>query len=132
MMTSVSYKKANEGWADFKGLTLTSPNKLVRPGGNSSKKFFGPSLCNKQAIRPRLGLHGLNFWRPSFAKSKAQEGGWTHYGGNKHTKDTCFQLHRYPEWWYKLKGKKKKERDGYTIFVTNTNPNTLVSFDSQP
>ena len=36
-MTSVSYKKANEGWADFKGLTLTSPNKLVRPGGNSSK-----------------------------------------------------------------------------------------------
>lgn len=27
---------------------------------------------------------------------------------------------------------KKEERDGHTIFVTNTNPNTLVSFDSQP
>jgi hypothetical protein len=37
MTTGVSYKKADEGWADFKGHTLTNPNKLARLGGNSSK-----------------------------------------------------------------------------------------------
>jgi len=27
---------------------------------------------------------------------------------------------------------KKEERDGHTIFITNTDPNTLVSFNNQP
>ncbi|XP_042030084.1 uncharacterized protein LOC121777015 [Salvia splendens] len=27
----------------------------------------------------------------------------THCGGKKHTKDTCFLIHRYPEWWEEMK-----------------------------
>jgi hypothetical protein len=29
----------------------------------------------------------------------------THCGGTRHTKDTCFEIHGYPEWW--KEGKKK-------------------------
>ncbi|KAK0583660.1 hypothetical protein LWI29_001118 [Acer saccharum] len=44
----------------------------------------------------------------------------------KHSKDTCFKLHGYPEWWHKLKAKKKREErasenSGLAAFV-NTEP----------
>jgi len=107
VMTGMSGKKVDEGWADFNGLTLIRPNKWAGPGGNSQNSFFGPSSSsNKHTIQPRPGPHGLNSNRPLFARPKAHEGVCTHYGKNKQTKDTCFQLHEYSKWWYELKGKK--------------------------
>lgn len=41
------------------------------------------------------------------AKSQVEGGGCTHCGNMKHTRETCFKLHGYPEWWHELKGKKK-------------------------
>jgi len=105
--TNVSSRMADEGWVDFKGLTLTSPNKRAGPGGNSSKQYFGPSSSNKQTIWPKPGPRGQNSSMLFFARPKAQKGGCTHCGGNKHTKDMFFQLHRYLKWWYELKGKKQ-------------------------
>ena len=41
----------------------------------------------------------------------------SHYGNSKHTRDTCFKLHGYPDWWQKLQAKKKCND-------TNIEPNT--------
>ena len=122
-------KSAGE-WEDFKGLTLTGPSRRAGPNGSPYRPSFSPS-SSKQAQRTRPEPHGLNPSRPIFSRPKAQESGCTHCGGNKHTKDTCFQLHGYPEWWYELK-EKKGVQNGHATFVSNTNPNTLVPLDSQP
>ncbi|KAK3007336.1 hypothetical protein RJ639_016752 [Escallonia herrerae] len=42
-------------------------------------------------------------------KSQGEEVGCTHCGQPKHTRDTCFKLHGYPEWWHDLKAKKKRD-----------------------
>ncbi|KAK3006834.1 hypothetical protein RJ639_015528 [Escallonia herrerae] len=42
-------------------------------------------------------------------KSQGEEVGCTHCGHPKHTRDTCFKLHGYPEWWHDLKAKKKRD-----------------------
>ncbi|KAG8374697.1 hypothetical protein BUALT_Bualt10G0023000 [Buddleja alternifolia] len=36
-------------------------------------------------------------------KPQIEDGGCSHCGGVKHTKDTCFKLHEYPDWWHELK-----------------------------
>lgn len=33
----------------------------------------------------------------------------SHCGGSKHTRETCFKLHGYPEWWHELQAKKKRD-----------------------
>lgn len=66
-----------------------------------------------------------------FFRPKAQEGRCTYYDGNKLTKDMCFQLQEYLEWWYELKGNKDGQ-NGHATFVTNIDPNTLVPLDNQP
>lgn len=40
----------------------------------------------------------------SFSKSKGLSDGGrcTHCGNVRHTRDTCFKLHGYPEWWHEL------------------------------
>jgi len=56
--------------------------------------------------------------KPNFLKAKGQtEGGGhccSHCGNIKHTRETCFKLHGYPEWWNELKAKKLKEANGGT------------------
>ncbi|XP_073263621.1 uncharacterized protein [Populus alba] len=42
------------------------------------------------------------------------EGGCSHCGNLKHTHETCFKIHGYPEWWTKLKARKQKEAAGGT------------------
>ena len=43
------------------------------------------------------------------AKGSSEEGGCTHCGNMKHTRETCFKLHGYPEWWNELKARKQRE-----------------------
>ena len=45
-------------------------------------------------------------------KPQVEGGGCTHYGNMKHTKETCFKLHGYPDWWQELKVKKKCKANG--------------------
>ena len=64
--------------------------------------------------------HHLSFQTPSNGKpntatkpkSQGEGGGCTDYGNTKHTKETCFKLHGYPNWWHELKAKKKREASG--------------------
>jgi hypothetical protein len=36
----------------------------------------------------------------------------SHCGNMKHTRENCFQLHGYPDWWHELQARKKKETGG--------------------
>ncbi|KAJ0089835.1 hypothetical protein Patl1_14911 [Pistacia atlantica] len=48
----------------------------------------------------------------------------SHCGNSKHTRDTCFKLHEYPDWWNDLQAKKgrdlgtKDEDSGQAVVVT--------------
>ena len=33
----------------------------------------------------------------------------THYGSTKHTRETCFKVHGYPDWWHELQARKKRD-----------------------
>jgi hypothetical protein len=72
---------------------LTS--KGFRPGQSSSAKSL--SLDNGKhgsGSRPRASSDGLKC---------------THCGNLKHTWDTCFKLHGYPDWWNELQAKKRRD-----------------------
>ncbi|KAL6336046.1 hypothetical protein AAG906_003673 [Vitis piasezkii] len=45
----------------------------------------------------------------SFSQSKGHSDGnkCTHCGITKHTRETCFKLHGYPDWWHELQAQKK-------------------------
>lgn len=47
-------------------------------------------------------------------KLKTQSDGakCTHFGNMKHTRETCFKLHGYPEWWNDFQSRKKREGAG--------------------
>uniref|UniRef100_A0A2N9EIQ9 Integrase catalytic domain-containing protein n=1 Tax=Fagus sylvatica TaxID=28930 RepID=A0A2N9EIQ9_FAGSY len=47
----------------------------------------------------------------SFSRSKGHSDGnkCTHCGSTKHTRDTCFKLHGYPDWWHELQARKKRD-----------------------
>ncbi|XP_073123023.1 uncharacterized protein [Henckelia pumila] len=51
---------------------------------------------------PRLG---------SYSRSKSHSNGnkCTHCGSTKHTQETCFKLHDYPDWWHELQSRKKRD-----------------------
>ena len=58
------------------------------------------------------GISKLRMSSPSVerkGKGQATDGGCTHGGNPKHTRDICFKLHGYPEWWKELKEIKTRE-----------------------
>lgn len=59
---------------------------------------------------PKTGFPSLSNGKanPS-SKTKASSYGMkcTHYGNTKHTRETCFKLHGYPDWWHDLQARKK-------------------------
>ena len=77
----------------------------------------GGAMLSRGGHKPQ---HQLSFQTPSNGnpntptkpKSQGEGGGCTHYGNTKHTKETCFKLHGYPDWWHELKAKKKCEASG--------------------
>jgi hypothetical protein len=78
---------------DNPGAVLAS--KSFRPGQPSSVKSL--SLDNGKhgsGSRPRASSDGLKC---------------THCGNLKHTRDTCFKLHGYPDWWNELQAKKRRD-----------------------
>jgi hypothetical protein len=48
----------------------------------------------------------LSFSKSNFKQGKNGEAGCSHCHNPKHTKDICFKLHGYLEWWFELKEKK--------------------------
>ncbi|RVX23894.1 hypothetical protein CK203_000396 [Vitis vinifera] len=67
------------------------------------------------------------------AKTQSKGGGCTHCGSMKHTRETCFKLHGYPDWWNEYKAQKNRdvasnEELGWVALVTVA---SQLSFTSQ-
>ena len=43
------------------------------------------------------------------AKTQSEGGGCTHCGSMKHTRETCFKSHGYPDWWNEYKAQKNRD-----------------------
>ena len=73
-----------------------------------------------------LALKGLKFGRPSSPtkslslgngksgmsskiQTSSNENKCSHCGNQKHTRENCFKLHGYPDWWTELQAKKKRD-----------------------
>ncbi|OIT00697.1 hypothetical protein A4A49_59944, partial [Nicotiana attenuata] len=54
-----------------------------------------------------------------------------HIGNMKHTKDICFKLDGYPQWWHELKAKRKREAGRAALVNTGDSPNATTNIDSQ-
>jgi len=60
----------------------------------------------------KIGFFSLNNDRPNPSeKISAPSDGikCTHCGNAKHTRETCFKLHGYPDWWHELQTRKKRD-----------------------
>ncbi|KAI5352098.1 hypothetical protein L3X38_004989 [Prunus dulcis] len=62
---------------------------------------------------------------PSRPKASTDESGCTHCGNPKHTRDTCFKLNGYPDWWEDLRTHKLRET------ASNSGRAALVSTEPQ-
>ena len=76
----------------------------------------------------QLSLQMTSNGKPTTKSQSQGEGeGCKHCGNMKHTKETCFKLHGYPDWWHELKEKKKHESSG----GNNSGHATLISVEPQ-
>lgn len=57
----------------------------------------------------------LRFKKGEFLKKEREIRFYTHYHNSGHTRDICFKLHGYPDWFKELRLKKSKERANTTI-----------------
>lgn len=87
-----------------------------------------PSLIQ---MSPAAGSGKMN--KTGKAKAPLEGGGCTHCGNMKHTRETCFQIHGFPEWWHELKTRKTQEkavnRSSGQVSLMNAEPQ--LSFTSQ-
>ncbi|KAL9445159.1 hypothetical protein AB3S75_018199 [Citrus x aurantiifolia] len=64
----------------------------------------------------KLGIHGSNPQHAGKSGSKGRSSSdglkCTHCGNMKHTRENCFQLHGYPDWWHELQARKKQDTAG--------------------
>ncbi|PIN22807.1 hypothetical protein CDL12_04473 [Handroanthus impetiginosus] len=60
----------------------------------------------RSQLKPFLQMANRKFNISSKSKPQTQEGGCSHCENMKHTRDICFKLHGYPNWWHELKAKR--------------------------
>jgi len=86
---------------------------MVSRGG----KAYLPQQYALQITRSGTSsLAGCNTYHLAKTKGqvKSESSGCSHYGSMKHTRDTCYKLHGYPEWWNELKTRKQRAVIGDT------------------
>ena len=66
----------------------------------------GVKIGQQQPPSLQLSKNGSTSSRKPNTKARAKiqsKGGCTHCGSMKHTRETCFNLHGYPDWWNEYK-----------------------------
>ena len=58
--------------------------------------------------------------------TEGEESGCTHCKKPKHTCETCFKLHGYPDWWNELKARKQQEATRVSGWLGMQNRNYLL------
>ena len=73
--------------------------------------FGGAIMAAKGSKSGQFGSLSLSGVKPNSSKPKGQSdrSKCTHCGSTKHTRDTCFKLDRYPDWWHELQARKKRD-----------------------
>ncbi|KAI5412564.1 hypothetical protein KIW84_057288 [Lathyrus oleraceus] len=79
---------------------------------DNSNELSGAVLASKG-----LKLHSSKILSQSKHKEPSN-GKCSHCGGNKHTSETCFKLHGYPDWWTDFQARKRRD-------TTDSNPGKL-------
>lgn len=83
---------------------------LISRGGKVASRF--PEANNEPKALQMVPPYAASGEGRTNSGSKAKQrhpGGCAHCGNSRHTKDTCFKLHGYPDWWKELQTKKKTE-----------------------
>jgi hypothetical protein len=84
------------------------------------------------ASRVKLGIHGSNPQHAGKSGSKGRSSSdgskCTHCGNMKHTRENCFQLHGYPDWWHELQARKKQDTTGTSTGIGKAVSNSSTEF----
>ena len=84
---------------------------------NNGEEAVGAVLASrslKQGPSTTANSLSLNGKFNSVSKSKdpSNDIKCSHCGNSKHTRDTCFKLHGYPDWWHELQAKRQRDGNG--------------------
>ena len=85
---------------------------VMTSGANTAPGVVMASKAGHYHTPPKTGVLSLSSGKSNPpSKSKAPSDGMkcTHCGNAKHTRETCFKLHGYPDWWHDLQARKKHE-----------------------
>ena len=85
---------------------------VEKPGFGMATK--GQRIISSSIDLLSMGDGGRSQFPKNFKlKSSTSDGlKCSHCGGSKYTKDTCFKLHGYPDWWVEFQVQKKRDRVG--------------------
>ncbi|KAL3538286.1 hypothetical protein ACH5RR_001652 [Cinchona calisaya] len=83
---------------------------------SSPREFFPASPWNKSGNNKR--------------NANAQK--CEHCGGSKHTKETCFKIHGFPEWWSEYQKKKKGDSGKVAVSAASGNTENVASGGWKP
>ncbi|RVW79171.1 Retrovirus-related Pol polyprotein from transposon TNT 1-94 [Vitis vinifera] len=97
----------------------------------------------REEIRQAVMLIVIQKWLYRWWTTKYQHqsqdpikrGGYTHYGNMKHTRETYFKLHGYPDWWNEYKARKNRdaasnERLGRAALIIDSGATDHMTFNS--
>ncbi|KAL5762294.1 hypothetical protein ACOSP7_018558 [Xanthoceras sorbifolium] len=105
---TVEQAYAHVRWEDIRQTVMTSVVNTA-PGAVMASKGIKAS---KSYTLTKTGSSALSNGKsnPSFNTQTQSDGGkCTHCGNTRHTRETCFKLHGYPDWWNEFQTRKKRE-----------------------
>lgn len=87
---------------------------------DNSNELSGAVLASKG-----LKLQSSKIFSQSKHKEPSNGTKCSHCGGNKHTSETCFKLHGYPDWWIDFQARKRRD-------TTESNPGKAAVATVEP
>ncbi|KAI5565456.1 hypothetical protein BDE02_14G123400 [Populus trichocarpa] len=96
---------------------------MVSRGGKTYLPRQQTLQINRAGMAPTAGRNLHHLARPK-GQVESEGSGCSHCGNMKHTRETCFKLHGYPDWWSELKTRKQRTSSGDTgqASLANTKP----------
>lgn len=113
------------------GLAAKSTNRLANHPSTTRQPSQTPNthdvvvLLQIQSYASVTSSPASKTTSPPRPKASIDSNGYTYCGHSKHTRETCFKLHGYLDWWKGLKARKVANGSGRVALVT-TNPPCLV------
>ena len=81
--------------------------KVLKPEPDQSGIATGHGVIHRNRTNPLQTTRFPPNRKHEEDKSKLS---YSHCGGKRHTQETCFHLHGYPEWWQEMKHSHQNQR----------------------